>query len=75
MNSKEIGHILRTKLQYSFELLKENFVSIGADVINWAGLVLINLSTVPTLIAILMGLTEKMPPVQLVLDLLFRLHF
>lgn len=67
MNSKELGLVIRTKLTNSFKLIKENFVSIGADVIAWMGLVLVNVATIPTLLAILMGLTEKMPPVDMIL--------
>jgi len=47
--------------------LKEQLVTISADTLGWLAVILIHLSTVPTLLAILTGLTEKTPPVDLVL--------
>lgn len=46
---------------------KENITQISAETLGWLGVVLINLATIPTLIAVLTGLTEKVPPVDLVL--------
>jgi hypothetical protein len=46
---------------------KENITHISAETLGWMGVILINLATIPTLVAILMGLTEKVPPVDLVL--------
>jgi hypothetical protein len=34
---------------------------------GWVAVILMHLSTIPTLLAVLTGLTEKMPPVDLVL--------
>lgn len=47
--------------------LKEQIVTVSADTLGWLGVILIHLSTIPTLLAILTGLTEKTPPVDLVL--------
>ena len=47
--------------------LKEQLVTVSADTLGWLAVILIHLSTVPTLLAILTGLTEKTPPVDLVL--------
>jgi hypothetical protein len=49
-----------------FESLIENIGHISAETLNWIAVILIHMATVPTLIAILTGLTEKMPPVDLV---------
>ncbi|NBR61503.1 hypothetical protein EB118_26300 [bacterium] len=46
--------------------LVENIGHISAETLTWIGVILIHMSTIPTLIAILTGLTEKMPPVDLV---------
>ena len=51
----------------STKSLKEQLVTISADTLGWLAVILIHLSTVPTLFAILTGLTEKTPPVDLVL--------
>lgn len=47
--------------------IKEHVVHISAETLGWIAVILIHLSTIPTLIAILTGLTEKTPPVDLVL--------
>jgi len=46
---------------------KENITHVSAETLGWMGVILVNLATVPTLVAILTGLTEKVPPVDLVL--------
>jgi len=51
----------------SAKSLKEQLVTISADTLGWLGVILVHLSTIPTLLAILTGLTEKTPPVDLVL--------
>jgi hypothetical protein len=51
----------------SAKSLKEQLVTISADTLGWLAVILIHLSTIPTLVAILTGLTEKTPPVDLVL--------
>lgn len=54
-------------IQKSFHSIKENITHVSAETLGWMGVVLINLATIPTLIAILTELTEKVPPVDLVL--------
>lgn len=51
----------------SAKSLKEQLVTISADTLGWLAVILVHLSTIPTLVAILTGLTEKTPPVDLVL--------
>jgi len=46
---------------------KENITHVSAETLGWMGVILVNLATIPTLVAILTGLTEKVPPVDLVL--------
>jgi membrane protein YqaA with SNARE-associated domain len=47
--------------------IKEHAPHISAETAGWVAIVLMHLATIPTLIAILTGLTEKMPPVDMVL--------
>jgi hypothetical protein len=47
--------------------IKEHMVTISAETLGWIAVILIHLSTIPTLVAIMTGLTEKTPPVDLVL--------
>lgn len=47
--------------------LRENITHLSAETLGWVGVILIHLSTIPTLVAVLTGLTEKLPPVDLVL--------
>jgi hypothetical protein len=51
----------------SAQTLKEQFVAVSAETLGWVAVILVHLATIPTLIAILTGLTEKTPPVDLVL--------
>jgi hypothetical protein len=51
----------------SAKTLREQFVTVSADTLGWVAVILVHLATIPTLIAILTGLTEKTPPVDLVL--------
>ena len=56
INLQKISEFCRTKL-----------TAATAETIAWIGLILIHAATVPTLLAVMSGLTEKMPPVDLVL--------
>ena len=47
--------------------IKENAPHVSAETMGWVAVVLMHLATIPTLVAVLTGLTEKMPPVDLVL--------
>lgn len=47
--------------------IKEHAPHISAETAGWIAIVLMHLATIPTMIAILTGLTEKMPPVDMVL--------
>ena len=63
-------NIIKTLNEFTNEsakTLKEQFVAVSADTLGWVAVILVHLATIPTLIAILTGLTEKTPPVDLVL--------
>ena len=47
--------------------IKENAPHISAETAGWIAVVLLHMATLPTMIAVLTGLTEKMPPVDMVL--------
>ncbi len=47
--------------------IKEHAPHISAETAGWVAVVLLHMATIPTMIAILTGLTEKMPPVDMVL--------
>jgi len=47
--------------------IKEHAPHVSAETMGWVAVVLMHLATIPTLIAVLTGLTEKMPPVDMVL--------
>lgn len=51
----------------SAKSLKEQLITVSADTLGWVAVILLHLASIPTLIAILTGLTEKTPPVDLVL--------
>jgi hypothetical protein len=64
---------IKSSIQGMFDLdlwvksLKEHAPHVSAETMGWIAVVLMHLSTIPTMIAVLTGLTEKMPPVDLVL--------
>jgi len=49
------------------EVLKENLSHLSAEALGWVAVMIIHLSTIPTLLAVLTGVTEKFPPVDLFL--------
>jgi ACR3 family arsenite efflux pump ArsB len=46
--------------------LKENIAHLSAETLGWVGVILVHLATIPTMVAVLTGLTEKLPPVDMV---------
>jgi hypothetical protein len=58
---------IQDKLNDTAGSIREHLVAVSAETLGWIAVILIHLSTIPTLIAILTGLTEKTPPVDLVL--------
>lgn len=49
------------------ENVKEHAPHVSAETMGWVAVILLHLATVPTMLAIVTGLTEKMPPVDMVL--------
>ncbi len=54
-------------IRHMMDGIKENIAHLSAETLGWIGVILIHLATIPTLVAVLTGLTEKMPPVDIVL--------
>ncbi|NDG30785.1 hypothetical protein EB118_12010 [bacterium] len=52
---------------------KTRLTSTSAETISWLGLILIHAATVPTMLSIMAGLNDKMPPLDLVLLVWFGL--
>lgn len=46
--------------------IKENIAHLSAETLGWIGVILVHMATIPTLVAVLTGLTEKLPPVDIV---------
>lgn len=53
-------------LKKLMDSLRENIGHLSAETLGWVGVILIHLATIPTLVAVLTGLTEKLPPVDMV---------
>jgi hypothetical protein len=64
---------LKTSIYNFFDLdllvknIKEHAPHVSSETMGWVAVILMHLATIPTLLAVLTGLTEKMPPVDLVL--------
>lgn len=46
---------------------KKNLAAITADMIAWVGLVIIHLSTIPTVLTVMAGVNDRMPPIDMIL--------
>ena len=46
--------------------LRENVAHLSAETLGWIAVILVHMATIPTLVAVLTGLTEKLPPVDMV---------
>jgi hypothetical protein len=73
MNKKAIIDSVKSTVHDMFDLnlwvknIKEHAPHVSAETMGWVAVILMHLATIPTMIAVLTGLTEKMPPVDLVL--------
>jgi hypothetical protein len=54
-------------LQSFINFCKTTLTVATAETISWIGIVLIHAATVPTMISIMSGLSDKMPPVDFIL--------
>ena len=69
MNSGKIKQIAHDifDLDTWVKNLKEHAPHLSAETMGWIAVVILHLASIPTMLAILTGLTDKMPPVDLVL--------
>jgi hypothetical protein len=73
MNLTILTERIKTNISDLFNLdlwvktIKEHAPHVSAETMGWVAVILMHLATIPTLLAVLTGLTEKMPPVDLVL--------
>ena len=73
MNTQAIITTVKSTIHDLFDLnklvknIKEHAPQVSAETMGWMAVILMHLATIPTLLAVLTGLTEKMPPVDLVL--------
>jgi hypothetical protein len=73
MNLTILTERIKTNISDLFNLdlwvktIKEHAPQVSAETMGWVAVILMHLATIPTLLAVLTGLTEKMPPVDLVL--------
>lgn len=73
MTTNEFWMATRKGLSEFFNLdnwlkaIKEHAPHVSAETMGWVAVILMHMATIPTLLAVLTGLTEKMPPVDLVL--------
>lgn len=51
------------------EKLKENLSRLSAEGLEWAAIIVLHLATIPSFLAVMAGITDKMPPIDLVLML------
>lgn len=73
MNTKTIIETVKSTVHDMFDLnlwvqnIKEHAPHVSAETMGWIAVILLHLATLPTELAVLTGLTEKMPPVDMVL--------
>lgn len=49
------------------EIVSEKFSKISADTLEWLAIIILHACTVPSLLAVMSGLTDRMPSLDLVL--------
>jgi hypothetical protein len=49
------------------EFFRTKVTAATAETISWIAVIIIHAATIPTMLAVMSGLTEKMPPIDLVL--------
>jgi len=59
--------IVSYNIRGGITVIREHIHHVSANTLGWIGIIIIHLSTIPTLLAMLTGLTEKTPPVDMVL--------
>ena len=69
-----IGNRMKTfDIEKVREALKEYFGKLSAESLEWAAILVFHAATIPSLLAVMAGITDKLPAVDLVLMLWFGL--
>jgi len=58
---------MKIDIQKIKDFTAEKFSNMSAETLGWLAVLVLHASTIPTLLAVGSGLTDKMPPVDLVL--------
>jgi hypothetical protein len=58
---------IKTTLVSIWALLKEHLGHISAHTLGWITIVLMHFATIPTLVAVLLAQSDKLPPVDLMI--------
>ena len=64
-----IFNLFKTMTVVLYQFLKEHLGKLSAHTLGWLSIVLMHLTTVPTLVAVLLNKSDTLPPVDLVLFL------
>jgi len=64
MSFAEIVNSIPVKVSTFF---KEYFSKITSETLGWLAVIVLHSATIPTLLAVMSGLTDRMPPVDIVL--------
>jgi len=69
MNTTQVKKIAQDMFDMDLwvKTIKEHASHMSAETMGWTAIILMHLATIPTMVAVLTGLTEKMPPVDMVL--------
>jgi hypothetical protein len=66
-SQKSITPVLERIQHAVVNWFQEHFAKMSADTLGWMATILIHCATIPTLIAVSAGLTDTLPPVDMVL--------
>jgi len=69
MNAEQVKKSIHDLLDLDLWVknIKEHAPHVSSETMGWVAVILLHLATIPTMLAVLTGLTEKMPPVDMVL--------
>lgn len=72
MNTQEVIDYGKKALDYceqKFEEFKTYLVQVSSDTVEWVGILALHSVTVPTLLGLMMGITDSTPPIDMILIL------
>jgi hypothetical protein len=65
---KKLSTPMLERIQHAIvNWFQEHFAKLSADTLGWVATILVHCATIPTLIAVSAGLTDTLPPVDMVL--------